>query len=75
MIYAGLRRAEALWLTRDSIARDLSILSVLNRIDDDNDIESTLKTGERPVTILPPLRRILEEYLPRVKGRAFGFES
>jgi len=68
MIYAGLRRAETLWLTKDSIAKDLSYLSVLNRVDDD-DIESSLKTGERSVTILLPLRKILEDYLPRLKGR------
>lgn len=69
MIYSGLRRAEALWLTKDSLAPDLSFLSVLNRRDDDSDIESSLKTGERTVTILPPLRRALEKYLPSVSGR------
>ncbi|MDR3405866.1 MAG: tyrosine-type recombinase/integrase [Chthoniobacter sp.] len=69
MIYAGLRRAETLWLMRDSIAPDLSFLSVLNRMDEDNDIESSLKTGERSVTILPPLRRVLEEYLPTLRGQ------
>lgn len=68
MIYAGLRRAETLWLTRDSIAADLSYLSVLNRRDEESDIESTLKTGERTVTILPPLRAALEKYLPLLDG-------
>jgi site-specific recombinase XerD len=50
MIYAGLRRSEALWLTRDAIANDLSYLSVVNRRDED-EVESSLKTGERAVTI------------------------
>jgi integrase len=62
MIYAGLRRSEVLWLNRDALAADLSFLSVVNRIDE-NDIENSLKTGERAVTILTPLRLILKEYL------------
>jgi integrase len=69
MIHAGLRRAETLWLTRDSISPDLSFLSVVNRVDHETDIESSLKTGERAVTILPPLKRILEEYLASLRGR------
>ena len=69
MIYAGLRRSEALWLTRDSISADLGYLSVLNRLDEEADLESSLKTGERSVTILPPLRRILESYLPGLTGK------
>ena len=69
MIYAGLRRSEALWLTRDALAPDLSFLSVVNRVDPEGDIESSLKTGERAVTILPPLRRLLEDYLPTLSGR------
>ena len=68
MIYAGLRRAEMLWLNRTAIAQDLSFLSIVNRFDEEQDIESSLKTGERAVTILPPLRRILAEYLPKLKG-------
>ena len=69
MIYAGLRRDEALWLTRDAISPDFAFLSVVNRLDEDGDIESSLKTGERSVTILPQLRRILEQYLPTLRGR------
>jgi|GEM_PF-773523 len=69
MIYAGLRRAETLWLTRDSISSDLSYISVLNRIDHEHDIESSLKTGERTVTILPPLAKLLQEYLPGLKSK------
>jgi hypothetical protein len=69
MIHAGLRRAETLWLTRDALAPDLSFLSVVNRVDHDTDLESSLKTGERAVTILPPLKRLLEEYLPGLRGR------
>jgi len=69
MIYAGLRRSEALWLTRDAISADLAFISVVNRADEDTDIESTLKTGERPVTILPPLRLTLEQYLPTLQGQ------
>lgn len=68
MIFAGLRRAEALWLTVDSISPDLSFLSVVNRADAEEDIENSLKTGARSVTILPRLRRVLEEHLPRARG-------
>lgn len=69
MIYAGLRRSEVLWLTPDSISSDLSYLSVLNRRDEEADIESSLKTGERAVTILPPLQAILQDYLPKLTGK------
>lgn len=69
MLYAGLRRAEAIWLTRDAISPDLSFLSVVNRVDERMDIESSLKTGERAVTILPPLQKILAEYLLELKER------
>ena len=69
MIFAGLRRAEALWLTRDAFASNLAFVSVVNRLDEESDIESTLKTGERSVTILPPLRQLLEKYLPTLRGR------
>ena len=58
-----------LWLTRDAIAPDLSFLSVVNRIDHDTDVESSLKTGERAVTIIPPLRSLLEPYLGGLRGR------
>jgi integrase len=68
MIYAGLRRAETLWLTRDALSPDLSFLSVVNRVDPESDIESSLKTGERTVTILPPLKSLLEEYLVSLRG-------
>jgi len=69
MIYAGLRRSEALWLTKDAIADDLSYLSVVNRRDTEEDIESSLKTGERTVTILPALRILLREYLPGLQTK------
>ena len=69
MIYAGLRRAEVLWLTKDSISPDLNYLSVLNRYDGEDGIESSLKTGERTVGILPPPRRALENYLPTLIGK------
>ena len=59
MIFAGLRRAETLWLAPDHIASDHSYLSVVNRTDSDEDIESSLKTGARAVTILPRLRAVL----------------
>ena len=45
MIFAGLRRAETLWLAPSHIASDRSYLSVVNRVDPDEDIESSLKTG------------------------------
>jgi integrase len=69
MIHAGLRRAEMLWLTKDSIAPDLSFISVRNRQDSESDTRSSLKTGERTVTILPPLRAALAEYLPTLNGQ------
>lgn len=69
MIYAGLRRAETMWLTRDAISKDLSFLSIVNRVDDDREVESSLKTGDRAVTILPPLKNLLESYLTRVRGK------
>ena len=59
MIFAGLRRAETLWLAPSSIAPDLSYLSVTNRVDSDQDIENSLKTGARTVSILPALRAVL----------------
>ncbi|HWL51591.1 MAG TPA: site-specific integrase, partial [Chthoniobacteraceae bacterium] len=68
MIEAGLRRSEALWLTRDSIAADFSHLRVINRKDEDLADESSLKTGERTVSISPKLKRFLQEYLPMLKG-------
>ncbi|WP_050025365.1 tyrosine-type recombinase/integrase [Verrucomicrobium sp. BvORR034] len=68
MIYAGLRLSETLWLTRDSIAPDFSFLSVRNRADKDAGVDSSLKTGERTVTILPTLRRELELYVNRTEG-------
>lgn len=68
MIYAGLRRSETLWLTLDAIAPDLSFLSVVNREDAEEDIENCLKTGARSVTILPPVREILERRLPQTRG-------
>ncbi|MEI6561599.1 MAG: site-specific integrase [Verrucomicrobiota bacterium] len=69
MIYGGLRRSEALWLAKESIAPDLSYFSIVNRVDAEDDIESSLKTGERSVTILPPLRALLREYLPKLKSQ------
>jgi integrase len=68
MIYAGLRLSETLWMTRDSIAPDFSFLSVRNRLDKDAGVDSSLKTGERTVTILPALRRELELYVNRHDG-------
>ena len=59
MIFAGLHRAETLWLAPTSIAPDLSFLSVTNRVDRDVDIESSLKAGARTVTIMPALRAVL----------------
>ena len=63
MIYAGLRRSEMLWLTRDCVDKDLRFLSVRYQIDEEADFEGSLKTGERTVTILPCLRAALELYL------------
>ena len=64
MIYGGLRRAEALWLTKSSIAPDLKFLSVVNKRDEEKDLDSSLKTGQRSVPIIPELKILLEEYLP-----------
>lgn len=71
MIHAGLRRAETLWLTKDSIAPDLSYLSVRNCSDHESDIESSLKTGERAVTILLPLLKIRRHCLEGSWGIPF----
>jgi integrase len=68
MVEAGLRRAEALWLTRRAISNDLSYMSIVNQADPESDLESSLKTGSRPVTILPPLREFLKGYLPSLAG-------
>ena len=46
MIYAGLRRAEALWLTKSCMAQDLRFFSVVNKVDTEKDIESSLKTWQ-----------------------------
>ena len=69
MIYAGLRRAETMWLTRDAISNDCSYLSIVNRADEDRDTESSLKTGNRAVTILPPLKSVLASYCTRLRGK------
>lgn len=79
MIHAGLRRAEALWLTRDCL-HDLEYFSVRTQYDTESgdDLEQgpetpevgTLKTeaSTRSVSILPPLREFLEAYLPTLEG-------
>jgi integrase len=69
MIHAGLRRAETLWLSRESVSPDLSYLSVVNQVDHDADLESSLKTGERTVTISPPLKALLAAHLSALKGK------
>lgn len=58
-----------LWLTRDSIAKDFSFLSVVNQVDGESDLESSLKTGARAVTLPPALKTILQEYLPSLNCR------
>lgn len=68
MIYAGLRRAEMLWLRKENISPDLRFISVVNKTDEETDIESSLKTGERSVPIVPALKPILEEYLKGIKS-------
>jgi integrase len=68
MIYAGLRRAEMLWLTRQSLSDGLKYLSIVNKRDEEKDLDSSLKTGERSVPILPELKLLLEEYLPTLRG-------
>jgi len=78
MIHAGLRRAEALWLTKDCL-HDLEFLSVRTQYDaesgDEAEDPETLKVGTlkteastRSVSILPPLREFLEAYLPTLEG-------
>jgi integrase len=68
MIHAGLRKSEALWLARENISEDLSHLSIVNKTDPDTNTSSALKTGERAVTILPPLKALLESYLPTLQS-------
>ena len=63
MIFAGLRRAEALWLTKSSVDPSLRFLSIVNKMDEEKDLESSLKTGERAVQISPSLKALLEPYL------------
>jgi integrase len=71
MMEAGLRRCEALGLTRSDVAADFSYLRVTNPspLDDcidyeiDEDDLPSLKTGPRTVTILPGLRDALARYL------------
>jgi integrase len=69
MIHAGLRRAETLWLTPGALAEDISYISVVNRLDDEREVESSLKTGDRTVTILPALKTMLEKYLQHHRGK------
>lgn len=69
MIHAGPRRAEALWLQRSHFADDLSSMSILNVNDDEKDEVSSLKTGSRPVTVLPVLKEMLIPYLAGLKGQ------
>ena len=68
MIYGGLRRAEALWMTRSCLSPDLRFFSVVNKTDGEKDLESSLKTGERAVPIIPQLKAILEPYLAGLEG-------
>jgi len=69
LIYAGLRRGEMIWLTKDSISSDLSFLTIVNKVDDKSQVESSLKTGSRPDTMLPKLKKILQEHLPRLESK------
>ncbi len=69
MIYAGLRRAETLWLRREALSPDLAYLSIVNQLDQDVDIESSLKTGERTVTIPPLLKDLLTAHLSTLKSK------
>ena len=41
MIYAGLRRAEMLWLRKENLAPELRYFSVVNKTDEESDIESS----------------------------------
>jgi integrase len=68
MIYAGLRRAETLWLQKKDVSPDLKFLSVVNKTDDAKGSKSSLKTGTRPVPILPELKEILAPYLSTNKS-------
>lgn len=63
MIFAGLRCAEALWLTRNSVDPSLRFLSIVNKMDEEKDLESSLKTGERAVQIASRLKALLEPCL------------
>ncbi len=75
MIYGGLRRAETLWLETCSVAE--VHLSVRNIADDEGKqtAKNSLKTGARPVTILPELRAILDRYMATVAGQRWLFPS
>lgn len=45
---------------------NLSYLSVIHRVDED-DVENSLKTGSRSVTVLPGLSSFLTPYLPQLE--------
>ena len=62
MIHGGLRRNEAVWMRRKDVHLDRGFMSVLFKADE-RERGNSLKTGQRPVTIIPALRRILEPVL------------
>jgi len=70
MIELGLRRSEALWLTRDSFTPDLSMVSIVTRRDPEHDISSSLKTAgsRRSVPLSEALRVFLPAYIAPLPG-------
>ncbi|MFZ4780207.1 MAG: tyrosine-type recombinase/integrase, partial [Terrimicrobiaceae bacterium] len=70
MIELGLRRSEALWLTKDSFAPDFSMVSIVTRYDSENDVTSSYKTegSRRAVPLSDALREFLPGYLAKLSG-------
>lgn len=70
MIELGLRRSEALWLTKDSFTSDFSMVSIVTRFDPEHDVSSSLKTAgsQRSVPLSDSLRQFLPGYLENLSG-------
>jgi len=70
MIELGLRRSEALWLTKDAFTPDFSMVSIVTRFDPEHDVSSSLKTAgsHRSVPLSDSLREFLPGYLANLPG-------
>ena len=64
MIESGLRLHEALSLTRSSLSADLSSMRLIRPPRTIKGTTTKMKTGDRPITVIQPLRDFLLLYLP-----------